>query len=583
VLTVALLPLALWAMDHGFAGKRWGWAAGAMLLGADAYMGHLQYAAFVAAMVVAYGLARSARNRRSLLAFLAMLSIAGALSAPQILPSLELARLAHRHPPAASGLANPIPSPYLLTFVAPNMFGNPVDGDFLVLGEDTPLAGINYNEVTAYVGLITLVLAVWGVAHGGRAAWFFACLAILSLWAACGGTPARWLAALFPPFRTLYVSRGLVVAGFALSVLGAMGMEAVLSADRRKRARVLLPTMGALFVAIAAGIWGADVQHWARIAGPSRILWRAALLGGAAVLLAGFVHLRSQRPRLVWLFPCLLAVDLLSFGFRFNSYVPRATIQEFYSPLTQAARVPQDGYRVASAPNALPPDLGMLIGLPFAEGYDSLNLERYVQVWQIANRKPVWGNRLKAEDMESAMWAMLAVRHVLSSPRSAPGTLVAHEREEVLPRAFVVPSLPPDNPQSVAHLARRCRQAPAQRDLLAEAGLMPAAHDVFPASARLLSYERERVSVEVNGDSPGWLVLSDAYFPGWRAYVSGRQRPVRVAYHAFRAVQVEGSCRVDFVYWPASFAVGVFLAGLGVAVGVATLTTRRSGGAQWKG
>jgi uncharacterized membrane protein YfhO len=39
-------------------------------------------------------------------------------------------------------------------------------------------------------------------------------------------------------------------------------------------------------------------------------------------------------------------------------------------------------------------------------------------------------------------------------------------------------------------------------------------------------------------DAPAWLVLSDTWYPGWRARVDGTESTLWRANHAFRAVRV---------------------------------------------
>jgi hypothetical protein len=75
--------------------------------------------------------------------------------------------------------------------------------------------------------------------------------------------------------------------------------------------------------------------------------------------------------------------------------------------------------------------------------------------------------------------------------------------------------------------------------------------------ARVISYEPERVVIEANLGSDGYLVLTDAYYPGWRAEVDGKKQPILRAYILFRAVYLpEGEHTVEFIYDPISFKVG---------------------------
>ena len=58
----------------------------------------------------------------------------------------------------------------------------------------------------------------------------------------------------------------------------------------------------------------------------------------------------------------------------------------------------------------------------------------------------------------------------------------------------------------------------------------------------------------------GILVLSDTYYPGWRAFVDGVERPILRANHVFRAVVVPtGAREVVFSYEPDSFRYGLLV------------------------
>jgi hypothetical protein len=71
-----------------------------------------------------------------------------------------------------------------------------------------------------------------------------------------------------------------------------------------------------------------------------------------------------------------------------------------------------------------------------------------------------------------------------------------------------------------------------------------------PGKAVVTSYEPERVSVEVDVQGSGvYLVLLDAWYPGWEARVDGRSADIHRANGLFRAVSVpEGTHTVEFVY-----------------------------------
>ncbi|HET7295096.1 MAG TPA: YfhO family protein, partial [Vicinamibacteria bacterium] len=65
------------------------------------------------------------------------------------------------------------------------------------------------------------------------------------------------------------------------------------------------------------------------------------------------------------------------------------------------------------------------------------------------------------------------------------------------------------------------------------------------------------VRVEAESSAGGYLVLVDAWDPGWRASVDGVPAPVRRANAGFRAVEVgQGRHVVEMHYRPASVPIG---------------------------
>ena len=80
-------------------------------------------------------------------------------------------------------------------------------------------------------------------------------------------------------------------------------------------------------------------------------------------------------------------------------------------------------------------------------------------------------------------------------------------------------------------------------------------------------YEPNRVVVRVNAASAGLLVLSDLYYPGWRATVDGKPAKILCANYVMRAVAVpQGEHSVEFSYEPASFKAGIAASAAGVLV-----------------
>ena len=74
-------------------------------------------------------------------------------------------------------------------------------------------------------------------------------------------------------------------------------------------------------------------------------------------------------------------------------------------------------------------------------------------------------------------------------------------------------------------------------------------------------YEPERVVVKVKLQAPGYLVLADAFYPGWEVRsVSKGPLPILKAWGFFRAVALPaGSDVIEFLYRPLSFYIGALI------------------------
>jgi hypothetical protein len=69
----------------------------------------------------------------------------------------------------------------------------------------------------------------------------------------------------------------------------------------------------------------------------------------------------------------------------------------------------------------------------------------------------------------------------------------------------------------------------------------------------------------VEAKEVSFLVLSDTYFPGWRAYLDGKPVKIFRANYNFRAVSIPpGKHEVKFVYHPMSVKLGVLVTSLGI-------------------
>jgi hypothetical protein len=139
---------------------------------------------------------------------------------------------------------------------------------------------------------------------------------------------------------------------------------------------------------------------------------------------------------------------------------------------------------------------------------------------------------------------------------------MVYENEQVMPRAFVVPraaAMPWGE-------EREAMQATNFYETVLVEGCDPAAWESGATgsfrAARIMEYRPNQICIEVEGDSAGWLVLTDMWFPGWTCTVNGESRPIYPGNYLFRAVPVPaGRHEVVFRFSPQSYQLGRAISG----------------------
>jgi hypothetical protein len=77
-------------------------------------------------------------------------------------------------------------------------------------------------------------------------------------------------------------------------------------------------------------------------------------------------------------------------------------------------------------------------------------------------------------------------------------------------------------------------------------------------SLDITAYRPNAIHLTAETSEEAYLVLSEVYYPGWRAYVDGRAEPVLRANYAFRAIYLQsGYHEVRLVFEPLSWKVGL--------------------------
>jgi hypothetical protein len=139
-----------------------------------------------------------------------------------------------------------------------------------------------------------------------------------------------------------------------------------------------------------------------------------------------------------------------------------------------------------------------------------------------------------------------------------------YRNNEVLPRAFVVNRAEVFTDKD-AILDRLSQQDfDASKSVILEKSTSGGASAANPAAqatpVAFDRYEPNYIRMHSTLAQPGWLVLTDTYYPGWRVWIDGEEGRILPADYIFRAVALKpGSHVVEFIYRPTSFLLGLVI------------------------
>jgi hypothetical protein len=472
-------------------------------------------------------------------------------------------------------------------------------------------------ERAFYVGALPLMLALAAlIARPALERIAVAAFGVAGLLVATGTAPLYDLVLKLPGFSAAHNGRFAVVTVLCLAVLAGWGLDE-LTGDRLSRARrAWVAGLAAALAALPVVIVGAG-GYLARdaIKPALRVSWgfetpTQQMAQSVAGGLAGVVHLASLFEWLVLagaalvllvlrlrgnlgatafagLAVGLVAVDLFVAGMGYNPAIPVSHAEQ---PATGAIRFLQ-GTRPArftalkpearisfSAP--LPPNVSMRYGLYDTRGYVIPTEERYSNIWRrsiVANPRCYYiFCTTVAAPTRPAMkaLALFGVRYLLQNygdpPLRLAGSRLAYQGSDArvytnpvaLPRAFLVGGQEVVDGGGAALDAVTATDFPTRSLAVTEEPLdgLPRGSVRPSGSAHIDRYEAEHVSVSTRSARPSLLVLTDNWYPGWKATVDGHDAKIHRVDYLIRGVVVPaGAHRVEFSYSPASWRAGWIL------------------------
>jgi len=546
------------------------------------YGGDLEVAGF--GMIAAFALQFFAKPKapawkpclKAGLLFMLGAIFAGIIYCAQFLPALELMGNSIRAGAQIRLSISPLQVVSTLAAVAGSML---YPYPFKV-GAFTTLKGMNWF----YLGAVPLIGFACGLRisrQNRKMLWFFVAAA---LYAAAAAIPPLNKIIRHLPFlgQSLVPLRIVPALEIVFLIIAARGLDHIFKTTRQNFPRpetalmALLAIAGAVVTIIAAGQFPAGAL---------------ALRLGSCALLLGLAFLpkaRSARPLLF----ALAGLDLYAWAL---IHFPRSDYSSFRfsTELEKFAAYSDPGSRYfihgALVPDAeLPYSAGMIIKAAAIDGWTRTPLRNYAELAAIAFPRILvrpagktifydqmaWRdlNQVSPEtayilDLMNVRWCFARVKPGAQSPLQwrevVSGPVFVLENEKALDRAFLVRRIKMTGSQTqVLKLMAEGDFGP-QRVALVAAGTVAEEQD--PGQEQefdKVKIERPRadaLSASFSAPEKAWLFASEAYMPGWKAFIGDQETRILRADYAFRAVAAPaGKHEIRFTYQPHAFRIGLF-------------------------
>lgn len=517
-----------------------------------------------------------------------LLGVGFLLAAVQLLPTLELTQLSGRAGGVGYWFAtyDSLHPKMLLSFFIPELFGNPADGTYWLSPR-----GWYFWETCGYLGMFPLCLFFATSPRGGdlkHVRYFFVGLVLFSLVLALGKyNPLYPIIYRLPGFHNfripaqilfLYVFAGAVLSGLALHQ--AEVATSVLS----RGLKVYLVCVGLAFVILISTMHLFPYRfffHMFKAFAEESIdqgliedisekvafsVNRSVLLFFTAGVVLVLFHKKKIRGALFrGAVVCVTIVDLGAYGQQFVKPHHFTAPKDKQAMIRQIKADSRSGRMYISESPFLPND-GLLYGLATINGYDPLLLERYILYLQASQKLPQERHILTTSfirDFDHKFLKMLNLRYVVHGNR-------IFETGDPIPRAIMVGKAVIRSREEILDYMMWDDFDPLKMVVLepeyGRSFVSEADDEHFKGSCSISYYDHEEIRLKASSNQPGYLVLSEMFYPGWEALVDGRKVPVLRGNYLFRVISMEeGEHEVELRFVSRHFRVGAVISLLTLA------------------
>jgi uncharacterized membrane protein YfhO len=532
------------------------------------FSGHFQTSLYVLIVAIVYLIGRCIVSKKTqiLLQACVYIGIGLLISSLQILPTLGFYSQSVRG--TSYMQEKGIPWSQLIRIIAPDFYGNPVTRNDWVG---------HYAEWGTYAGLIPLFLGIFVFLKRRKNFYisFFGIIAIISILFSFE-TPFVALLGVskIPVLSTSAPSRIVGIISFCIAVLSSFGID-YLKSEWKKRDdfKKILSILVIGSLVIITGwllIFGGNLPKEARFIAQRNFLLPSVLFICLFLLcFVGYFRFKYMQKISVLLLLVLTSLEMLRFSSKWMPFESK----EYMYPELPVIKYLEENSHESRVYGLIGNEVFSYFNLYGIEGYDPLYSKRYGEFISSAGDGKIYPlSKSTVVFPRTGIYAkrmldILGVKYVLQSKGDGYGSWLfpfwkypesyslpvysdekyeIYENKSVFPRAYLVYSYKviKDDQQIIDEIfspQNDFRKTVILEDEPKEITnkLEDCKDDISNSSVNLDEYKTTNVLLKTNSPCPSILVFSDAYYPGWVAYVDGKKSPIYRANYTFRAIPIQ--------------------------------------------
>ncbi|MFC1646642.1 YfhO family protein, partial [Patescibacteria group bacterium] len=460
-----------------------------------------------------------------------------------------------------------LPWQNLLQLIAPDIFGNPSTLNYWGVW--------NYGEFIGYIGAAGIMLASVAIFFGKKKIFVWkASLLILLLFTLPNPISKLIYQLNTPLISSLQPTRLMGMIDFVLVLLAVFGIGILTKLKARE-----VNKLSVLWIIFIIGIWLSllifIVNSSGTLADNLEISKRNLILPTILIFsnLTFFNLLarikKEKYKRIVVLSIIAISIfDLFRFGWKFTPFTPK----DLFFPSTKIISYlssQKKPFRIMTLDDKiLPANSNAYYGIESVSGYDPIILFRYEEFIASVERgkpnidKPFGFNRIiNPKNYKSPLLPLLNVKYLLTLDEVGEdgfdlvmeeGRSKVYKNENYLPRVFMVSEVINifDNQQTIDRLYQ------SGFDLKTQAivdGHVAIGKKEFDPSEKIviLSYKGDKIEFQTSIITDRFVVITNSYDLGWKAYVNGKEVKVYRTDYAFCGILVpQGVKKIEFIYKP---------------------------------